>query len=293
MVFRGRPGRSDDATAAARHVGSRHFEVSVPAAAKSGRLELVVAGRARVTAARRVRIQARPAVDEPGPDVFFAGDSRRPRLSFTASTAGDVQVQVVREVDGAVVRTLTVAAQSGENNVDWDGRTDTGLAPTGRYALRLAGGAQAAETQTAAPFALYDHVFPIRGKHDLGQSATNNFGGARNHKGQDMFAACGTPLVAARGGQVRYAGYHAQAGNYVVITSGETKRDYVYMHLDGRPLVRTGEKVTTRQPLGVVGDSGNASGCHLHFETWTAPGWYAGGEAVDPLRALQAWDGWS
>ena len=291
VIFRGRRGRADDVAAPARHVGTRHFEVSVPATARSGRLDLVAGGR-RVTAARRVRVQPAPVVDEPGADVYFSGDARRPQLSFTAAAAGDVQVQVVREVDGVAVRTLTVQAQAGENRLEWDGRTDTGPAPSGRYALRLAGGAQAAETG-ATSFSLYDHAFPIRGKHDLGQSATNNFGGARNHKGQDMFAACGTPLVAARSGTVRYAGYHGQAGNYVVITSSETKRDYVYMHLDSTPLVRTGDKVATRQPLGLVGDSGNASGCHLHFELWTAPGWYAGGKALDPLPMLQAWDGWS
>jgi murein DD-endopeptidase MepM/ murein hydrolase activator NlpD len=39
-----------------------------------------------------------------------------------------------------------------------------------------------------------------------------------------------------------------------------------------------------------VGDTGNASGCHLHFELWSAPGWYAGGEPFDPLPRLQRWD---
>jgi murein DD-endopeptidase MepM/ murein hydrolase activator NlpD len=42
-----------------------------------------------------------------------------------------------------------------------------------------------------------------------------------------------------------------------------------------------------------VGDSGNAQGCHLHFELWGAPGWYDGGDPFDPLPALQAWDSWS
>jgi murein DD-endopeptidase MepM/ murein hydrolase activator NlpD len=39
-----------------------------------------------------------------------------------------------------------------------------------------------------------------------------------------------------------------------------------------------------------VGETGRASGCHLHFELWTAPGWYKGGRAVDPLPTLRRWD---
>jgi murein DD-endopeptidase MepM/ murein hydrolase activator NlpD len=36
--------------------------------------------------------------------------------------------------------------------------------------------------------------------------------------------------------------------------------------------------------------SPGASACHLHFELWTAPGWYSGGQPIDPLPSLQAWD---
>ena len=44
------------------------------------------------------------------------------------------------------------------------------------------------------------------------------------------------------------------------------------------------------QLIGYVGDSGDAQGCHLHFEMWSAPGWYDGGAPVDPLPSLQSWD---
>lgn len=172
-------------------------------------------------------------------------------------------------------------------------------ARTGRLELRLKRGRRvitpriAVEPAPQAATAVLppgSFVFPIRGKHDLGQSATNNFGGARNHKGQDMFARCGTPLVVAEGGTVRVAKNEGAAGNHAVITGATTGRDYVYMHMRDAAKVQAGGQVAAGQPLGLVGESGNANGCHLHFELWSAPGWYAGGAATDPLDDVKAWD---
>jgi murein DD-endopeptidase MepM/ murein hydrolase activator NlpD len=42
-----------------------------------------------------------------------------------------------------------------------------------------------------------------------------------------------------------------------------------------------------------VGRTGDATACHLHFEEWTAPGWYTGGSPFDPLADLRAWDAYS
>jgi len=72
-----------------------------------------------------------------------------------------------------------------------------------------------------------------------------------------------------------------------VIDGANTGVDYVYMHLRRPPLVRTGDRVFTGQKIGEVGETGRATGCHLHFEMWTAPGWYAGGRAFDPLPSLR------
>ncbi len=44
------------------------------------------------------------------------------------------------------------------------------------------------------------------------------------------------------------------------------------------------------QPIGFVGDTGDAVGCHPHFELWPAPGWQSGGAPIDPLPSLTAWD---
>lgn len=142
-----------------------------------------------------------------------------------------------------------------------------------------------------APGATTGGVFPIRGAHDYG-TETNTFGNARGrpHKGHDVFAKCGTPLVAAVGGKVRYAGYHSSAGNYIVIAGAAPKQDYVYMHLTSPAAYKTGSTVETGAQIGTVGESGNAQGCHLHFEMWSSPGWYEGGSAFDPLPQLKAWD---
>jgi len=133
-----------------------------------------------------------------------------------------------------------------------------------------------------------DGRFPIAGRHDMGQSETNGFGGGRGHQGQDMFAACGTPLVAVRDAVVQHVANHSAAGNYVVLQDS-AGRSYAYMHMRSTALVERGDRVTEGQRVGFVGQTGRASGCHLHFELWTAPGWYTGGHAVDPLPQLKRW----
>ena len=135
-------------------------------------------------------------------------------------------------------------------------------------------------------------VFPVRGPHTFG-GAGSRFGAGRSghsHQGQDVMAACGVPLASAAAGTVRVAGYQSSAGNYVVVRGAAPVQDYVYMHLQGPPAVKKGAAVAAGQSVGVVGQSGNAQGCHLHFEIWSAPGWYDGGAPFDPLPQLQAWE---
>ena len=138
-------------------------------------------------------------------------------------------------------------------------------------------------------------MFPVRGRHNFGGSNAD-FGSGRSghsHQGQDVFARCGTPLVAARGGKIKFKQYHAAAGNYIVIDGAGTSRDYVYMHLAEPSPFSEGDRVYTGQRVGSVGETGNATACHLHFEMWSGPGWYDGGRPFDPLPSLKSWDAWS
>jgi murein DD-endopeptidase MepM/ murein hydrolase activator NlpD len=133
-------------------------------------------------------------------------------------------------------------------------------------------------------------TFPIAGPHEIGMTVTQRFGGPRGHQGQDVFAKCGTPLVAAQGGVVQHVDYEGRAGNYIVIALPDGTSE-AYMHMAEPSPLEQGDAVAAGQPIGNVGDTGDAEGCHLHFELWTAPGWYEGGEPVDPLPLLQSLPG--
>jgi murein DD-endopeptidase MepM/ murein hydrolase activator NlpD len=146
--------------------------------------------------------------------------------------------------------------------------------------------AEAVEPGSAPPPAPPAEVFPVDGAVDYG-SAAAHFGGGRGHKGQDVFADCGTPIDAVRAGRVLDAKYEGAAGNYAVVAADDG-RSHVYMHLRRPARVVAGDRVIAGQRIGAVGDSGDAWDCHLHFEVWTAPGWFRGGHPVDPLPYLRS-----
>jgi len=247
---------------------------------------------------------------ETTPHKSFYFGYRYPKLTYTIGSSqpeNDLQIEVV-DANGEVVKSFyreNVAANV-PNKVRWDGTTNEGRpAPNGRYSFRIspqstAAGAPAARKATASTtlslgFAFYGYAFPVLGPHEFGMGA-GRFGAPRSghtHQGQDVMAACGTPLVAARGGTVQYAGYEGNAGNYIVIDGRGTTNDFMYAHLAEPSPLHTGETVRTGQPIGIVGETGDAVGCHLHFEIWGAPGWYEGGSPFDPLPYLQRWDAYS
>ena len=130
-------------------------------------------------------------------------------------------------------------------------------------------------------------VFPVKGRWNYG-TATNRFGGGRNHQGQDIFASCGTPIVAAVSGKVVVARTGGNEGNYAV-TEAEDGSQQAYLHMQRPASVQRGAQVAAGQAIGLVGETGNASGCHLHFELWTAPGRFTGGSAHDPKPDLDRW----
>jgi murein DD-endopeptidase MepM/ murein hydrolase activator NlpD len=228
---------------------------------------------------------------------FDAQDPVTVTYLYKGDTAGDVTIELVKRDTGEVLGSWTQpGAQPGSYMTwTWDGTLpDESSPPSGDYRFRVGPkGGELEDGGSASFFSLYDHIFPIRGKHQYGDGVGAPRKG-HSHQGQDVFAKCGTPLVAARGGKVQFAGYHGAAGNYMVIDAKGSGRDYAYMHLTHKVTFKEGERVSTGQQIGTVGESGNASGCHLHFEIWSAPGWYEGGEFLRSVtKELKKWDSWS
>ena len=297
VLFAGAASSRDDVRVRPRLVRAALLEARVPRKAQSGPLYVISGLHLRRTALAHAEVVdgAPPEPRDAAPSSRFFFDGReKPWFEFQLPAAGPVTVQVVREDRGTAVRRWQMTGVAGQNRVFWDGSTDAGPAASAHYRFDVLSSSAAVRSALRSPdpqhFVFADHLFPIRGRHNLGYTRTNSFGGGRGHKGIDMFARCGTRLAAARGGKVKFAGYQQAAGNYVVIDGRGSERDYVYMHMRRPALVRTGDRVFTGQELGQVGDTGNASGCHLHFELWSAPGWYSGGRAIDPLPLLRAWD---
>ena len=132
-------------------------------------------------------------------------------------------------------------------------------------------------------------VFPVSGPYNFGSSGAG-FGAGRaghSHQGQDVIAACGLPLLVSRRGTVVYNAYHSLAGNYVVMKNAGSNTYFAYMHLARPSKLKIGKTYDAGRTIGRVGETGDAVGCHLHFEYWVGP-WQTGGHPIDPLPYLKS-----
>jgi murein DD-endopeptidase MepM/ murein hydrolase activator NlpD len=319
VVFQGSPGGADDVSVPALRPHKKWVDARVPLTAVSGPVVLVsVDGAESAPSPAPLTIDPSAPVadgtDETlGIDVevqgnrVFYGAERMAKVSYLVHgpQPANAAVELIRLSDGRAITRWEpgLVAPETPQTITWDGTAGGKVQRDGRYFFRVfataASGATASSAQApptlprakTAPgtFLFQRHIFPIRGAHTFGTGAAA-FGGGRGHQGQDTFAKCGTPLVAARAGVVKFKQYHSRAGHYIVIDGEDEGYDYAYMHMREAALVDEGDHVYTGQPIGFVGATGRATGCHLHFEVWKAPGWYSGGSPIDPLPLLVAWD---
>ena len=227
------------------------------------------------------------------PQKAFFDAEEAPTLTYEFAAPGPVDVRVELVRTGKVVESWSESAEapSTGHQLTWDPVTDGGP-QRGRLTFRV--GPEGGVTRPAGNLRLRDHFFPIRASHRYGDRFGEPRSGGRTHEGQDMWAGCGSTLVAARGGTVQGKGYSgALYGHFVTIDGAGTKRDYFYAHMAGPSPLGDGDRVRTGERIGAVGKTGNAigEGCQLHFELW--PNGYRNGKPTNPLGDLRRWDGWS
>jgi len=246
-----------------------------------------------------VRLKAESA----GPSkVFFYGRNRATyRYTISGDRPRNMKIQLVNRQNWRVIKVWRKDdLEPGSHKVTWSGNNRHGKAAkkgTYLFRIRTKRGADVDRSRTKGDdrsVSFFPDKFPLRGKHSYG----DGYGAPRAghvHQGQDILADCGKRIVAARGGRVQYSGYQAGgAGYYIVIDGKSTGHDYVYMHLQRGQRANQGQRVRTGEQIGKVGDTGDASGCHLHFELWSKPGWYSGGHAMRTVtKYLRQWDHWS
>ncbi len=104
------------------------------------------------------------------------------------------------------------------------------------------------------------------------------------HYGTDIAATYGSKVVAAGEGVVTFAGWKSNGGGYQVWISHGSGLYSTYNHMSSVS-VSAGQSVGRGQAVGRIGQSGRATGPHLHFEVWVGPIWN-GGYRVNPLRYL-------
>jgi peptidase M23-like protein len=168
--------------------------------------------------------------------------------------------------------------------------------------LALALGVAAAASAVPAGKVPKHIVFPVIGP---AQYFAGDFGAPRPqgpHQGNDIMSVRRALAVAAEAGEVEFETGSSRAGCMLRLR-GESGTEYVYIHLNNDRTnandnrggclsgvafpkgLRTGDTVAAGEPVGYVGDSGDADGNqpHLHFEVHPN-----GGAAVDPYPTLKA-----
>ena len=150
-----------------------------------------------------------------------------PLIETTASHAGDSEVERVQTVSDALQAVSMVVGQKVNNSL----------------------------------------VVPVNGvlTSGFGMRSDPFTSQQKKHKGTDVAAVTGTPILSAADGTVSFVGFDRDGyGNYLKIRHG-THFETLYGHCS-EVLVTVGQTVTAGQTVALVGNTGGSTGSHLHFE---------------------------
>jgi len=211
---------------------------------------------------------------------FAAKHNERQRIRDLEMELADArqEVMVVAELD----RELDHMREIQEKLLIMLGVEDAAPASTDSLAFWLeeSPGSAAEGMQRAASLSLSPKPdrWPVKGFVTREFISGNIVQGIKPHQGIDIAGPRDAPVMAAALGVVERTGTDDFLGNFVEIRHGLGYLT-VYGHLS-RIAVNPNDRVTAGQVIAYMGESGQASGPHLHFEIWQQ------GEAVDPRTVV-------
>jgi murein DD-endopeptidase MepM/ murein hydrolase activator NlpD len=176
-----------------------------------------------------------------------------------ALTSAGTAAPAAPALDAATTGVLAVPPATGQAGVS--------------HAASLAKARKVADAAAAARAPKF--VLPAQGQF------TSGFGArwGTSHKGVDIANAIGTPIVSVADGTVVESGPASGFGMWVRVQLADGTIN-VYGHVN-RSYVSEGQKVRAGQQIAEIGNRGESTGPHLHFEVWTP-----GGTKINPLPWL-------
>ncbi len=113
------------------------------------------------------------------------------------------------------------------------------------------------------------------------------YGTGKMHYGVDFANSIGTPVVSAAAGVVSYAAPFSTYGNAVMVTHNIDGQTFttLYAHLSAIN-ASVGQTVSKGQQIGALGNTGNSTGPHLHFEVHVGSWNGMAANSVNPLRYI-------
>ena len=241
------------------------------------RARLEAEERARVEAETRARAEAEARAREEAEEEARLEAEERARAEEEeaeeqAGAEGEAQVTTSASPTTQPAPTTPPTTEEVTTTTEAVDVTDTTFVPT--TLVSSDGGEGGPERMTC----------PVAGFNTFSDTWGAARSGGRRHKGVDVMAARGTPVVAVEDGGIRQM-RNGGLGGITVWLVGDSGDEYYYAHLDGwAPGLSVGQEVTTGEALGTVGTTGNSPEHipHLHWEYH--PGGYlpGAGTAVNP-----------
>lgn len=191
-------------------------------------------------------------------------------------------------VDTAAFLTRRFGASAATQEKAYTVSSDTGHGATGAGATEAIPSERTKQEPSLPERATLEKInLSIRHRDPVSGPVSSGFGWRihpkdgilRFHYGIDIAAEKGTPIAAFSDGTVSYTGESTEYGLYLCI-SHEDNTSTFYAHCS-KVSVKKGQKVSVGQKIAEVGNTGNSTGCHLHFEVrkdgkYLDPAWYYG-----------------